>query len=177
MVLLVNYICLVIYHAACCKRKWLTHEPAFSTIWKHSQTACCALKHLHDFPSFIKKKSVLKPNYYGTLLSLGLGNCSWGGLERVLRAGFRKWFPLRALSNGASANLIMSGKGVNVTTACIRAITFNLSLAPLHSLSPISCSLPLNIYLKAFKLIGMTFAGQQGRTKRKMTALKRQRCW
>lgn len=148
-----------------CERKWLTHEPIFSTIWKHSQTACCALKHLHDFPSFTKKKSELKPNYYGTLLSLGLGNCSWGGLERVLRAGFRKWFPLRALSNGASANLIMSGKGVNVTQLHVSERLHLISHSLLCTLSPIPHSLPLNIYLKAFKLMGMTFSGQQGRTK------------
>lgn len=119
------------------------------------------------FLVLLKKKSELKPNYYGTLLSLGLGNCSWGGLERVLRAGFRKWLPLRALSNGASANLIMSGKGVNVTQLHVSERLHLISHSLLRALSLAPRSLPVNIYLKAFKLMGLTFAGQQGRTKRK----------
>ncbi len=78
-----------------------------------------------------------------------------GGLERVLRAGFRKWFPQRALSNRASANLIMSGKGVNVTQLHVSE--------RLHLVyrSHIPCSLPVNFYLKAFKLMGLSFAGQR----------------
>lgn len=92
------------------------------------------------FLVLIKKKSELKPNYYGTLLSLGWSNCSWGGLERVLRAGFRKWFPLRALSNGASANLIMSGKGVNVTQLHVSERLHLISRSLLRSLSHPSLS-------------------------------------